>query len=72
MVVLNDNHNTFQGVAMVLARFIPGVGYEGGLRLAEEVHRQGSAVVWSGMRELAELYWEQLSDSGLTMAPLSN
>jgi hypothetical protein len=26
--------------------------------------------VWAGMREPAELYWEQLHDAGLTMAPL--
>ena len=26
--------------------------------------------MWSGEREPAELYWEQLSDAGLTMAPL--
>ena len=26
--------------------------------------------VWSGLKEPAELYWEQLNDAGLTMAPL--
>jgi ATP-dependent Clp protease adaptor protein ClpS len=26
--------------------------------------------VWSGAREPAEHYWEQLKDAGLTMAPL--
>jgi len=26
--------------------------------------------VWTGPKEPAELYWEQLSDAGLTMAPL--
>jgi ATP-dependent Clp protease adaptor protein ClpS len=26
--------------------------------------------VWSGDREAAELYWEQLNGAGLTMAPL--
>jgi ATP-dependent Clp protease adapter protein ClpS len=26
--------------------------------------------VWSGQQEPAELYWEQLRDYGLTMAPL--
>lgn len=37
---------------------------------ANEIHNRGRARVWSGMREPAELYWEQLSDAGLTMAPL--
>ena len=32
----------------------------------------GQAVVWSGRRERAEHYWQQLSDFGLTMAPLSS
>jgi hypothetical protein len=27
--------------------------------------------VWSGHREQAELYWEQLANFGLTMAPLT-
>ena len=33
-------------------------------------HSTGRAVVWSGHKEQAELYWEQLRDFGLTMAPL--
>ena len=31
---------------------------------------RGQAIVWSGHQEPAELYWEQLNDAGLTMAPL--
>ncbi len=70
VVVLNDNHNTFEGVAFALAATIPGVSYEGGLQLAEQIHTGGRAVVWSGHREPAELYWDQLRGHGLTMAPL--
>jgi ATP-dependent Clp protease adaptor protein ClpS len=40
------------------------------MRLADRIHRSGQAVVWSGLREQAELYWEQLRERGLTMAPL--
>jgi ATP-dependent Clp protease adaptor protein ClpS len=72
VIVLNDNHNTFEGVAFALARVIPGVTYEGGLQLANRIHNSGQAIVWSGHREAAELYWTQLSDYGLTMAPLEN
>jgi ATP-dependent Clp protease adaptor protein ClpS len=68
--VLNDNHNTFEGVAFALASVIPGVSYEQGLRIADKIHNTGQAVVWSGHRERAELYWQQLNDYGLTMAPL--
>jgi ATP-dependent Clp protease adaptor protein ClpS len=71
VIVLNDNHNTFQHVAATLARFIPGVTFEGGMALANAIHNRGQARVWSGERERAELYWEQLRDAGLTMAPLA-
>ena len=70
VVVLNDDHNTFEGVAFALASTLPGVNYERGLRIADRIHNTGSAVVWSGHRELAELYWTQLESHGLTMAPL--
>jgi ATP-dependent Clp protease adaptor protein ClpS len=70
VIVLNDNHNTFQGVAAALASTIPNVSYEKGLRMADLIHNTGQAIVWSGHREPAELYWEQLRGYGLTMAPL--
>jgi len=70
VVVLNDNHNTFEGVAFALASVIPGVTYERGYRFASRIHNTGRATVWSGHREAAELYWSQLRGFGLTMAPL--
>jgi ATP-dependent Clp protease adaptor protein ClpS len=71
VIVLNDDHNTFEHVARTLARFIPGIDYDRGMALANKIHNAGSARVWSGAREQAELYWEQLRDAGLTMAPLA-
>jgi len=70
VIVLNDNHNTFQGVAFALSSTVPGVDYDRGLRLADRIHNSGRAVVWSGHKEAAELYWEKLRGFGLTMAPL--
>jgi len=70
VIVLNDNHNTFEGVAFALASTIPGVDYERGMALANTIHNSGRAVVWSGHKEAAESYWERLRDSGLTLAPL--
>ena len=70
VIVLNDNHNTFEGVAAALSRILPGVSYDQGLRIADRIHSTGRAIVWSGHKELAELYWSGLRDSGLTMAPL--
>jgi ATP-dependent Clp protease adaptor protein ClpS len=70
VIVLNDNHNTFDHVAKTLARVIPGVSLDKGHALADQIHNSGQAIVWSGPREPAELYWQQLKDAGLTMAPL--
>jgi ATP-dependent Clp protease adaptor protein ClpS len=70
VIVLNDNHNTFDHVATTLARVIPSVTLEGGYRIADQIHNKGQAIVWTGEREPAELYWEQLKEAGLTMAPL--
>jgi ATP-dependent Clp protease adaptor protein ClpS len=70
VIVLNDDHNTFEGVAAALSRILPGVSYDQGMAMANKIHNTGRAVVWTGAREPAELYWEQLKDAGLTMAPL--
>ena len=70
VIVLNDSHNTFDGVAHVLSQYIPGISLEKGYQFAEAIHLTGQAIVWSGAKEIAELYWEQLKSSGLTMAPL--
>ena len=70
VIVLNDDHNTFQGVAYALSNVLPGVSYDQGMTLANRIDSTGQAMVWSGEKELAELYWTQLRDFGLTMAPL--
>ncbi len=70
VVVLNDDHNTFDHVAESLARVIPGVSLAEGYRFAHQIHNSGCAIVWSGTREDAEQYWTALDGAGLTMAPL--
>ncbi len=70
VIVLNDDHNTFDHVAHTLARYVPGVNVAHGYAIADRIHNSGQALVWSGHRETAELYWELLRDAGLTMAPL--
>ncbi len=70
VIVRNDDHNTFDHVAHTLARYIPGVSVDGGYAFADRIHHTGQAIVWTGQKEPAELYWEQLAGSGLTMAPL--
>jgi ATP-dependent Clp protease adaptor protein ClpS len=70
VIVRNDDHNTFDHVANTLARFIPGMTVARGYDVADRIHVAGLAIVWTGHKELAEHYWEQLQDAGLTMAPL--
>ena len=70
VIVLNDDHNTFEGVAFALAQTIPGIDYDKGMALANKIHTTGQALVWSGHRELAELYHSQLEAYALTLAPL--
>jgi ATP-dependent Clp protease adaptor protein ClpS len=70
VIVRNDDHNTFDHVAKTLANVIPGISVDKGYRIADQIHNAGQAVVWTGPKEPAELYWEQLSSAGLTMAPL--
>src|SRR4051794_24950982 len=70
VIVLNDNHNTFDGVAHALSRIVPGVSLDQGYAIADKIHNTGQAIVWSGPLEVAEHYWEQLREAGLTMAPL--
>jgi ATP-dependent Clp protease adaptor protein ClpS len=70
VIVRNDNHNTFEHVAQTLAKVLPGVSLDQGHRLADQIHNSGQAIVWSGHREPAEHYWEQLGGAGLTLAPL--
>ena len=70
VIVLNDDHNTFQGVAYALSNVLPGLSYEQGMALANRIHDSGQALVWSGEKETAELYWAELKDFGLTLAPL--
>ena len=70
VIVVNDNHNTFDGVAAALSAVLPETSLEQGFAYANRIHSSGSAVVWTGHKEVAEHYWNGLSRRGLTMAPL--
>jgi ATP-dependent Clp protease adaptor protein ClpS len=70
VIVRNDSRNTFEHVAQTLASVLPGVSIDQGHRIADQIHNSGQAIVWTGPREPAEHYWEQLDSAGLTMAPL--
>ena len=70
VIVLNDNFNTFEHVANCLLAIIPGMSEKRSWDLAIKVDNSGSAEVWRGSLEQAELYHEQLFSKGLTMAPI--
>ncbi|MBC6481921.1 MAG: ATP-dependent Clp protease adaptor ClpS [Hormoscilla sp. GM7CHS1pb] len=68
VILLNDDFHTFDYVIACLLEYIPEMRRDRALQLANMVHKQGEAVVWSGCRELAALYRMQLSHAGLNMA----
>ena len=70
VIVLDDNFNTFQHVANCLMTIIPGMSEKKAWDLTTKVDNSGSAEVWRGNPEQAELYHEQLVSKGLTMAPV--
>tara|TARA_Y100001933_G_C18817011_1_gene487511 strand:- start:407 stop:694 length:288 start_codon:yes stop_codon:yes gene_type:complete len=70
VIVLDDNFNSFQHVANCLLIIIPGMSEKRSWDLAVKVDKIGSAEVWRGPYEQAELYHQQLVSKGLTMAPI--
>jgi ATP-dependent Clp protease adaptor protein ClpS len=59
VVVHNDPVNLMTYVTMVFQRVF-GFTRERAEKHMLEVHRQGRSIVWSGVRERAELYVQQL------------
>ena len=70
VIVLDDSFNTFQHVANCLLTIIQGMSEKRAWYLTIKVDKTGSAEVWRGNFEQAELYHEQLISKGLTMAPI--
>ena len=70
IIVLDDSHNTFKHVANSLLAVIPNMKEKRAWDLTYKVDKSGSAEVWRGNLEQAELYHEQLLIKGLTMAPI--
>jgi ATP-dependent Clp protease adaptor protein ClpS len=54
VVVLNNDHNTFDEVIRILMRAIPGMPREVAEGHANEIHVSGSTVPFAGARERAE------------------
>ena len=59
VMILNDPVNLMSFVTLILRRIF-GYSEEKATELMLEVHYEGSAIVWTGEREKAELYVQQL------------
>ena len=70
VIVLDDSFNTLKHVANCILTIIPGMREKKAWDLTIKVDKTGSAEVWRGNLEQAELYHEQLISKGLTMAPI--
>tara|TARA_Y100001968_G_C19198636_1_gene638813 strand:- start:190 stop:492 length:303 start_codon:yes stop_codon:yes gene_type:complete len=70
VIVLDDDENTFEHVVHCLMKVIPAMTESKAWKHAYKIDREGSDEVWSGPLEQAELYHQQLSTMGLTMAPI--
>lgn len=66
VVLINDDHNTFDHVCKCLKKHIPGMSESRAWSLTLKVHNEGSAIVWTGPKEVAEMYYEALKGEGLT------
>ena len=64
VMVLNDPVNLMSFVTLILKRIF-GYSEEKAVELMLKVHYEGSAVVWTGEREKAELYVQQLQSHQL-------
>ena len=70
VIVLDDSFNSFQHVANCLVTIIPSMSEKKAWDLTIKIDKNGSAEVWRGNLEHAELYHDQLFSEGLTMAPI--
>ena len=59
VMILNDPVNLMSFVTLILRRIF-GYSEEKATELMLKVHYEGSAIVWTGDREMAELYVQQL------------
>lgn len=64
VMILNDPVNLMSFVTLILRRIF-GYSEEKAVELMLKVHYEGSAIVWTGEREKAELFVQQLQSHQL-------
>jgi ATP-dependent Clp protease adaptor protein ClpS len=63
VVVLNDDHHTFEYVIETFTKVF-GYNLQKCVMLAKHIHEQGRTIVWTGPKEVAELKKEQIESAG--------
>jgi len=63
VIVLNDNDHTYDYVISCFRKVFK-YEVEKCFQLADQIHRQGRAVVWTGPLEVAELKRDQIKSAG--------
>jgi ATP-dependent Clp protease adaptor protein ClpS len=63
VIVLNDNIHSFQHVVETFTKVF-GYSTEKSYALALQIHNAGKGIVWSGVREVAELKCDQIRSAG--------
>jgi ATP-dependent Clp protease adaptor protein ClpS len=59
VILENDDHHSFEFVVGVLMKVL-GCPLEKAFQLTQQAHTSGKAIVWTGMREVAELKLDQI------------
>jgi ATP-dependent Clp protease adaptor protein ClpS len=67
VVLLNDSHYSLEQAEFCLTKHIPGMSKERAHQIALKAHSNGSAIVWVGPKEVAELYHDLLKAEGLSV-----
>jgi ATP-dependent Clp protease adaptor protein ClpS len=60
VILENDDHHSFEFVIDVLRKVL-GCTEQRATQFAQEAHKTGRAIIWTGAREVAELKVEQIS-----------
>ncbi len=64
VLLWNDDHHSMDYVVLALLRTIP-IDAERAASIMLDAHTNGKTVVWSGAKEVAELYRDRLEGYGL-------
>jgi len=68
VILLNDNHNTIEHIEVSLTKHIPGMSSDKAHQLALKARNEGVAIVWTGPKEVAEMYYELLKSERLEVS----